>query len=104
MDLEARSIRLRGKGKKERMVPIGTVAADAIMEFQRHLPHKANFPKYGKPDHLTFNSGSPLFLNVRGGRLTTRSVERMMKQQTEHRFKKSGHSSYPTPFLCHTPT
>ncbi len=89
VDLETRSIRLRGKGKKERMVPIGTVAADAILEFQRHLPPKATFRKNGTPDHLTFNSGSPLFLNVRGGRLTTRSVERMMKQQTEHRFKKS---------------
>jgi integrase/recombinase XerC len=89
VDLEARSILLRGKGKKERMVPIGTVAVDAIMEFQRHLPHKANFPKSGKPDQLRSHSGTPLFLNVRGGRLTTRSVERMMKQQTEHRFNKS---------------
>lgn len=89
VDLEARSIRLRGKGKKERMVPIGTVAAEAIQEFHRHLPHKTSSRKTGTPDHLTFNSGSPLFLNVRGGRLTTRSVERMMKQQTEHRFKKS---------------
>jgi integrase/recombinase XerC len=90
VDLESRSIRLRGKGKKERMVPIGTVAADAILEFQRHLPHKANFSKTGTPDHFVPSSGSqPLFLNVRGGRLTTRSVERMMKQQTEHRFNKT---------------
>jgi integrase/recombinase XerC len=89
VDLESRSIRLRGKGKKERMVPIGTVAAEAIMEFQRHLPHKANSPKTSMPDHFVPSSGSqPLFVNVRGGRLTTRSVERMMKQQTEHRFNK----------------
>jgi len=90
VDLEARSIRLRGKGKKERMVPIGTVAADAILEFQRHLPHKTDFPKNGMSDQLVPRSGSkPLFVNVRGGRLTTRSVERMMKQHTEHRFNKT---------------
>jgi len=90
VDLEARSIRLRGKGKKERMVPIGTVAADAILEFLRELPHKANFSKSGIPNQLVPRSGSqPLFVNVRGGRLTTRSVERMMKQHTEHRFNKT---------------
>jgi integrase/recombinase XerC len=90
VDLEAGSLRLRGKGKKERMVPIGTVAADAILEFQRHLPHKPNFQKSGRPDQPVSRSGSqPLFVNVRGGRLTTRSVERMIKQQTEHRFNKT---------------
>lgn len=90
VDLEARSIRLRGKGKKERLVPIGAVAAEAILEFQRHLPHKANFPSSGMSDRRVPNSRSqPLFLNVRGGRLTTRSVERMMKQHTEHRFNKT---------------
>ena len=90
VDLEARSIRLRGKGKKERMVPIGTVAADAILEFQRHLPHKTKIPKSGMPKQLVPRSGShPLFVNVRGGRLTTRSVERMIKQQTEQRFNKT---------------
>ena len=90
VDLEARSIRLRGKGKKERMVPIGTVAADAILEFQRHLPRKTHVLKSGRPDQLVPRSGSqPLFVNVRGGRLTTRSVERMTKQHTEHRFNKT---------------
>jgi len=90
VDLEARSLRLRGKGKKERMVPVGTVAADAILEFQRHLPRKGKFPKTGTPAQLAPCSGSqPLFLNVRGGRLTARSVERMMKQETEHRFNKT---------------
>jgi tyrosine recombinase XerC len=89
VDLEARLIRLRGKGKKERMVPIGTVAADAILEFLRHLPPKINLPTSGSRDHFVPHSErQPLFLNFRGGRLTTRSVERMMKQQTEHQFNK----------------
>ncbi len=90
VDLEAGSIRLRGKGKKERMVPIGTVAADAIREFQHHLPIKAHAQRAGTSDHTVPSSGlQPLFLNSRGGRLTTRSVERMVKTQTAHRFNKT---------------
>lgn len=90
LDLEAQFIRLRGKGKKERRVPIGTVAGEAIAHYQRQqLP-------IGKSSGQTINhplpprSGSrPLFLNVRGGRLTTRSVERIIKQQAGDRFQKS---------------
>lgn len=90
VDLETRSIRLRGKGKKERMVPIGTVAADAILEYQRHPPHKKKIIQSGTPAPPAPYSGShPLFLNARGGRLTARSVERMLKQETEHRFTKT---------------
>jgi integrase/recombinase XerC len=90
VDLETRSVRLRGKGKKERMVPIGTVAAEAIRQFQRHLPQKPNLSKNRITGQLVPCSGSqPCFVNVRGGRLTTRSVERMMKQRTSHRFNKT---------------
>ncbi|HNP28357.1 MAG TPA: tyrosine recombinase XerC [Nitrospirales bacterium] len=90
VDLETRSIRLRGKGKKERMVPIGTVAAEVILEYQRHLPHKNKVVPTGTSAPLVPCSGSqPLFLNARGGRLTARSVERMMKQETGHRFNKT---------------
>ncbi|WP_342348698.1 tyrosine recombinase XerC [uncultured Nitrospira sp.] len=91
VDLETRSIRLRGKGKKERMVPIGTVAAEAILEYQRHPSHKNKVVQTGTSAPLVpSSSGSQsLFLNARGGRLTARSVERMMKQETEHRFNKT---------------
>ena len=90
VDLETRSIRLRGKGKKERMVPIGTVAADAILEYQRHLAHRNKIVQTGTSARLLPHSGSqPLFLNARGGRLTARSVERMLKQEPEHRFTKT---------------
>jgi integrase/recombinase XerC len=90
VDLEAQFIRLRGKGKKERRVPIGTVATDAILEYQRQLPPlaKQKLQKLGSVPPI--RSGShPLFLNARGGRLTTRSVERMIKQQAGQRFPKS---------------
>jgi len=90
MDLETHFIRLRGKGKKERRVPIGTIAAEAILDYQQQLtaidkPEGKKASKEGAP-----RSGSrPLFLNMRGGRLTTRSVERVIEQQTKDRFAKS---------------
>ncbi len=90
VDLEAQFIRLRGKGKKERRVPIGAVASEAILDYQRQQPSKRK-PKWQKIGNgLPPRSGSqPVFLNARGGRLTTRSVERMIKQQAGDRFPKS---------------
>ncbi len=90
LELETQLIRLRGKGKKERRVPIGTVAVEAILEYKRQLPlmAKAIWSKSSKG--LPPRSGlQPLFLNTRGGRLTTRSVERIIKQQAGDRFPKT---------------
>jgi integrase/recombinase XerC len=90
MDLETQFIRLRGKGKKERRVPIGTVATEAILDYQRQLPPKDKPRGKKARDEQPLRSGSqPLFLNMRGGRLTTRSVERFLKQHTGDRFPKS---------------
>ncbi len=90
MDLEGQFIRLRGKGKKERRVPIGTVAIEAILDYQRQLPSLGKSQWKNISNSLPPRSGAqPLFLNARGGRLTTRSIERMIKQQTVNRFSKS---------------
>ena len=59
---------LRGKGRKERMVPIGDLALQAIREYRRSL----------KPPARSGQLSSPMFLNHRGGRITTRSVARMV--------------------------
>ncbi len=89
VDLDTQFIRLHGKGKKERNVPIGHIAADAIHNYQRQKPPlkpKCENNSPGPPPHST---PQPLFLNVRGGRLTTRSVERIIKQRAGNRFQKS---------------
>lgn len=59
-------VRVLGKGNKERLVPVGRKALSALR------------------DYLATRSGSestqqPLFLNQRGGRLTSRSVQRHLK-------------------------
>ena len=61
-------VHLRGKGRKERIVPIGSVALKAIHSYRASL----------KPSVLNPQPSDPVFLNVRGGRLTTRSVARIV--------------------------
>lgn len=58
-----------GKGAKERYVLIGDAAIEAIKAYL----HK----------RINVNSGDPLFLNHRGGRLTDRSVRRVLHQRIE---------------------
>jgi integrase/recombinase XerC len=63
-------IRIRGKGKKERIVPLGDSAASAIREY---------LPKRGQALTLNKKSSDVLLINLRGGPLTSRSVGRIVK-------------------------
>ncbi len=69
LQLKARLIRVRGKGRKERIVPYGTQAAAALSTY---LPIRAQWKQGAKL------STEALFLNQRGGRLTDRSVRRIL--------------------------
>jgi integrase/recombinase XerC len=60
-------VRLQGKGRKERIVPIGEVALQAIRRYRGNLPQQASDVR-----------PSALFCNRRGGRLTSRSVARLV--------------------------
>jgi integrase/recombinase XerC len=71
IDLGQRLLRVRGKGRKERLVPFGHPAADAI---RRYLPERARWRRQ-RHEH-----GDPLFVNQRGGRLSDRSVRRILEQ------------------------
>jgi integrase/recombinase XerC len=67
--LDERLVRVRGKGKKERLVPFGRKAAGTLQAYFR-----------ARPLLLQDRMGEPaVFLNYRGGRLTTRSVQRMVQ-------------------------
>lgn len=63
-------IRVRGKGNKEREVPIGRKAVDAL---HRYLERRWELNNRGRLDD------EALFLNFRGGRLTARSVRRLLR-------------------------
>jgi tyrosine recombinase XerC len=67
--LDERLVRVRGTGKKERLVPFGRKAAGTLQAYFR-----------ARPLLLQDRMGEPaVFLNYRGGRLTTRSVQRMVQ-------------------------
>jgi integrase/recombinase XerC len=64
---------VRGKGKKERLCPLGDPALQAL---QKNMELRENvWLLEGKK-----TARSPLFLNQKGGAISARSVERMMKK------------------------
>jgi integrase/recombinase XerC len=69
--LSAEAILIRGKGKKERYVPFGGSAKSALVAY---LP--ARQATLGETRKTT----TALLINQRGGRLTTRSVGRIVKK------------------------
>jgi integrase/recombinase XerC len=69
LQLKERMLRVRGKGRRERLVPFGRKAAAAVT---RYLPHRARWRR-GCQDR-----GEPLLVNQRGGRLSDRSVRRIL--------------------------
>jgi integrase/recombinase XerC len=72
--------RVRGKGNKERVVPIG---ADAL----------AALARYRSGWSLPRLDSKPVFVNARGGRLTTRSIGRIVESQ----LRRAGLAVHATP-------
>jgi integrase/recombinase XerC len=94
LDLKSGVIRIRGKGRKERLGLIGSFANKAL---QHYLPYRkellggkmdslgrelpaAKMSKALKKYEKTAPADLPVFLNKFGGRLTVRSVARMLEK------------------------
>lgn len=77
-DLNAgsRIVRVLGKGGKERVVPFGEVAADALRGWLSARPELA--AAGGAASGA--GNGAALFLNARGGRLSDRSVRTIVRR------------------------
>ncbi len=70
LDSDLGIVRVMGKGRKERIVPVGAKAIEAL---------KAYFE-----ERRVFKGENPIFINSFGGRLTARSVGRLIKKYTRH--------------------
>jgi integrase/recombinase XerC len=57
-----------GKGNKDRLVPVGEPALDALKLWRRAMP-------------IAWEPDGPVIVNLRGGRLTTRSVEMILQRR-----------------------
>ena len=77
IDFQLGIVRVVGKGSKERIVPIGEVAIQTLRDYSLEQRKKWN---------LSCKGETPVFLNNRGYRITTRSVARIV----EKHLKKSG--------------
>lgn len=79
LDFSAGMLKVTGKGNKQRIVPMGEPAVDMLMSYMplRQELTMARVKRGLKPEEKA------LFLNSRGGRLTTRSIERMVSFYAE---------------------
>jgi integrase/recombinase XerC len=89
MDLDLGIVKVMGKGRKERIVPVGEKAVNAL---------KAYLGEQG-----VIRGEGPIFLNPKGGRLTARSVGRLIKKYTRSSgiFRKVSPHSLRHTFATH---
>jgi integrase/recombinase XerC len=84
IDLSRRLLKVRGKGAKERIVPFGSKASAAVTAWMQERV------KFLSPD----GDEDALFLNHRGGRLTARSVARLVGRYVRAAALESGISPH----------
>lgn len=86
IDFEAGMIKVLGKGRKERIVPIGERASESIQKYLEARPRRMVLdlvetePSSARKGSSSEIETAGLFSNQRGGALTTRSVERIVKK------------------------
>lgn len=78
LDSGQRLARVLGKGGKERIVPYGEPAEEAL---RAYLPARAALRAAAERRGDSGDDREPLFVNHRGGRLTSRSVARILKRR-----------------------
>ncbi|MEO1007416.1 MAG: tyrosine recombinase XerC [Planctomycetota bacterium] len=74
VDFEQKVLRVRGKGKKERLVPLGQRALASISRYVERLMADSRFAHVLRGDA----EQTPLFINKHGKRLSSRSVRRKL--------------------------
>ena len=71
LDAGRRTVRVLGKGRKERVVPVGVPAVRAVSRWE----------ELGRPLLANSRSGTALFLGARGGRLDPRTARRIVHER-----------------------
>jgi len=74
LDESGEALKVRGKGKRERIVPLGK---HALASIQRYMTLVRNEPRFAAL-WAAGGTGKSLFMNKHGGRLSSRSVRRKL--------------------------
>jgi integrase/recombinase XerC len=90
LDLVSEQVRIRGKGRKERLVPLGRAAVTAL---RRYEPRRAEVLARAGGDRKA------VFLNDRGRRLSTRQIQNIVHAATR---SAAGADGVSTHALRHT--
>jgi len=101
IELDLGIVRVMGKGRKERIVPVGRKAAESLNAYLDGRGMVKGLLPGGKASGP--EGGDPLFVNSSGGRLTARSVGRLIKKYTRHSgiFRKVSPHSLRHTFATH---
>ncbi|HUN54959.1 MAG TPA: tyrosine recombinase XerC [Smithella sp.] len=80
LDFNQKLVKVRGKGRKERIVPVGDPALSAVSDYlEKAAPvRKESAGKESGAGVLN----KPLFVNARGQRITARSIARIVSEVT----------------------
>ena len=90
VDLDQGSVRVLGKGGKEREVPLGRDGREAVAAYLTRT----------RPEFVSATSRGAMFLNQRGGRLTRQSCARLLARPRLHRRHRTpGHAAHAAPLL-----
>ena len=107
VNLGSRRVRVLGKGGKERIVPFNRSAAEAIKTYlwdrDRMVSNRVSRPP---PRPVRARAGreqeQPLFVNCRGGRLSARSVDRLVRRYVAVSSTRLGISPHALRHSCAT--
>ena len=80
LDLPGEALHVRGKGKKERIVPLGSHAMAAIQRYLEMLRADVRCGAQARENA----PAKPLFVNKHGGRLSSRSVRRKLDKYLKY--------------------
>ena len=82
LDFNQKLVKVRGKGRKERIVPVGDPALSAVSEYLEKAAPVRKEPTGKETGAGVLNK--PLFVNARGQRITARSIARIVSEVTGH--------------------